>query len=67
MNVIRKINSKGSCFYGEKDKEIKINYDNKITCHDFSPVDNHFGSTELYIYVHREYNNKKINILLVLY
>lgn len=41
MNVIRKINSKGSCFYGEKDKEIKINYDNKITCHDFSPIDNH--------------------------
>lgn len=39
--MIRKINSKGSCFYGEKDKEIKINYDNKILCHDFSLVDNH--------------------------
>ena len=41
-NVIRKINSKGSCFYKKDDKSINdINFDKKIQHQAFSPVENY--------------------------
>lgn len=40
-NVIRKINSKGSCFYKKDDpSQSKINFDKKILHQAYSPVDN---------------------------
>jgi serine/threonine-protein phosphatase 2A regulatory subunit B len=41
-NVIRKINSKGSCFYKKDDPSLNnINFDKKILHQAFSPVDNY--------------------------
>jgi serine/threonine-protein phosphatase 2A regulatory subunit B len=41
-NVIRKINSKGSCFYKKDDPLLNnINFDKKILYHAYSPVDNY--------------------------
>jgi len=41
-NVIRKINSKGSCFYKKDDPTVNnINFDKKILHQSYSPVDNH--------------------------
>ena len=41
-NVIRKINSKGSCFYKKDDPTLNnINFDKKILHQAFSPVDNY--------------------------
>lgn len=40
-NIIRKVNSKGSCFYKKDEPEINnINFDKKITSVAISPVDN---------------------------
>ena len=40
-NVIRKINSKGSCFYKKDDPSLNnINFDKKILHQAFSPVEN---------------------------
>jgi len=41
-NVIRKINSKGCCFYKKEDPNINnIDFDKKIICHAYSPVENY--------------------------
>lgn len=41
-NVIRKVNSKGSCFYKKDDPSLlKINYDKKIVQNSFSPKENY--------------------------
>lgn len=41
-NVIRKINSKGCCFYKKEDPNINnIDFDKKIVCHAYSPVENY--------------------------
>ena len=41
-NVIRKINSKGSCFYKKDDPNLsKINFDKKILHQVYSPVENY--------------------------
>jgi len=41
-NVIRKINSKGCCFYKKEDPNINnIDFDKKIICHTYSPLENY--------------------------
>lgn len=41
-NVIRKINSKGCCFYKKDDPNLNnIDFDKKIVCHAYSPVENY--------------------------
>ena len=41
-NVIRKINSKGCCFYKKEDPNINnIDFDKKIICHAYSPHENY--------------------------
>jgi serine/threonine-protein phosphatase 2A regulatory subunit B len=41
-NVIRKINSKGCCFYKKEDPNVSnIDFDKRIVCHAFSPVENY--------------------------
>ena len=40
-NIIRKINSKGSCYYKKDDDDLNlINFDQKITKHAFCPNSN---------------------------
>lgn len=62
-NVIRKINSKGSCFYKKDDPTLNnINFDKKILHQAYSPVDN-FGVLIIYncIYTYSGSITKKEN------
>jgi hypothetical protein len=62
-NVIRKINSKGSCFYKKDDPSLSnINFDKKILHQSFSPMDN-FSVLILYncIYTYSGSITKKDN------